>query len=306
MPRRRASNLRSVASTVYKIVLFEGDTMEQPSTELELFNQQSPEGCGFEQMVQANGFLFWWASDLARMLGYESLASFHKVVSKAMVVCHSLGIDQLDNFEASRRTFDGKSVTDYKLSRFACYLAAMNGDVKKPEVAKAQAYFAAMAVAFQNYVEQVEGIDRVAIRSEMSDREKSLSGVARAAGVTNYQFFQNAGYRGLYNMNLSALRRLKGVPEKRTPLDFMGREELAANLFRITQTELKIKNESIRGQQRAEVAAEHVGREVRNTMIRVSNTRPEHLPSATDLVEVKSSLKESQRAMKKLDKKSAK
>lgn len=280
--------------------------MEQPSTEFELFNQQNPEHCGFEQMVRTNGFLFWWASDLARMLGYESMTSFHKVVSKAMVVCHSLGIDQLDNFEPFRREVDGKQVTDYKLSRFACYLAAMNGDTKKPEVARAQGYFAAMAVAFQNYFEQVEGIDRVAIRSEMSDREKSLSGVARAAGVTDYQFFQNAGYRGLYNMNLSALRRLKGVPDKRTPLDFMGREELAANLFRITQTELKIKHENIRGQQRAEVAAEHVGREVRNTMIRVSNTRPEDLPPATDLVEVKTSLKQSQRHMKKLDKKSAK
>lgn len=277
--------------------------METLSTETVLFNQTSPENGGFEQMVQANGFLFWWASDLARMFGYESLITFHRVISKAMVVCHSLGIDQLDNFEAYRREVDGKSVTDYKLSRFACYLVAMNGDVKKPEVAKAQAYFAAMAVAFQNYFDQVEGIDRVAIRSEMSDREKSLSGVARAAGVTEYHFFQNAGYRGLYNMNLAALRRLKGVPEKRSPLDFMGREELAANLFRITQTELKIKNEQIRGQQRSEAAAEHVGREVRNTMIRVSNTRPEELPSATDLVEVKGCLKQSQRHMKKLDKK---
>lgn len=280
--------------------------IEQSSTEIELFDQQAPERSAFEQMVQANGFLFWWASDLARMLGYESLATFNKAVTKAMVVCHSLGIDQIDNFEPSRREIDGRTATDYKLSRFACYLVAMNGDVKKPEVARAQAYFAAMAVAFQGYFEQVEGIDRVAIRSEMSDREKSLSGVARAAGVTEYQFFQNAGYRGLYNMNLSDLRRLKGVPTKRSPLDFMGREELAANLFRITQTELKMKNENIRGQKRSEAVAEHVGREVRDTMIRVSNTKPEHLPPAADLIEVKTSLKESQRYMKKLDKKSAK
>jgi DNA-damage-inducible protein D len=277
--------------------------MQELPTEIELFDHE-PEKAGFEQMVRENGFLYWWASDLATMLGYESLATFHKVINKAMVVCHSLGIDQVENFAAQHRIVDGKQTTDYKLSRFACYLAAMNGDVKKPQVAKAQAYFAAMAVALQAYADQVEGIDRVSIRSELSDREKSLSGVAKAAGVTEYPFFQNAGYRGLYNMNLSDLRRLKGVPQKRSPLDFMGREELAANLFRITQTELKIKNEGIRGQSRAETAAEHVGREVRNTMIRVSNTRPEDLPAAHDLQEVKASLKQAQRHMKKLDKKS--
>lgn len=206
------------------------------------------------------------------------------------------------NFVADKRVRDGKSITDYKLSRFACYLIAMNGDIKKPRVAKAQAYFAAMAIAFQHYIEQAEGIERVHVRSELSDREKSLSGVARKAGVETYAFFQNAGYRGLYNMNLSQLKALKRIPAERSPLDFMGREELAANLFRITQTELKIKNENITGQARAEYAAETVGREVRKTMIKVSGTAPEQLPIVQDLKEVKAQLKKAQRDMRRLDK----
>jgi DNA-damage-inducible protein D len=114
--------------------------------------------------------------------------------------------------------------------------------------------------------------------------------------------FQNSGYRGLYNMNLREIRRHKGVPDGRSPLDFMGKTELAANLFRVTQTEEKIRGEGIRGQPALEHTAEDVGRRVRRTMIEISGKRPENLPPAEDIKQVHKKLKSSHREIKKLDK----
>jgi len=259
----------------------------------------------FEQLVNSNGFQYWWASDLARTLGYHSPAAFRGPLNKAMVVCHSLGINIMDNFVGQRRVQDGKVVEDTKLTRFACYLVALNCDSKKREVARLQGYFAAMAVAcwryFQEADEHVDAVERVHIRSEIRDREKSLSGVAKAAGVIHQDLFRNAGYRGMYNMHISDLRRLRQISPKRSPLDFMGKTEMAANLFRITQTEEKIKNEEIYGQTRCEHTAETVGREVRETMIRLNKTAPEDLLPAQDIQDVRSTLKEAQRSMKLID-----
>lgn len=219
-----------------------------------------------------------------------------------MMALTSLDIPIFDNIVQQQRELDGKQVVDYKLSRFACYLAAMNGDPKKPQVAQAQAYFVQWADACRLYLEQADGVERVAIRGEISEHERTLSGTAKKAGVTEYGLFQNAGYRGLYNMNLRELRRHKGVPEGRTPLDYMGKTELAANLFRVTQTEEKIRADGIRGQSALERAAENVGRKVRNTMIEISGKRPENLPPAEDIKQVHKKLKSSHREIKKLDK----
>lgn len=117
----------------------------------------------------------------------------------------------------------------------------------------------------------------------------------------NYAFFQSAGYRGLYNMDMGRLRNLKGVPKDRSPLDFMGKTELAANLFRVTQTEEKIRNENIRGQAPLEQAAETVGRKVRKTMIEISGSRPEALAPAQDIRKVHKDLQSSHREIKRLD-----
>jgi DNA-damage-inducible protein D len=152
------------------------------------------------------------------------------------------------------------------------------------------------------YLEQSEGVERVAIRGEISEHERTLSGIAKMAGVVEYGLFQNAGYRGLYNMNLREIRRHKGVPDGRSPLDFMGKTELAANLFRVTQTEEKIRAERIRGQEPLERTAENVGREVRRTMVKISGKRPEELPPAEDIKEVHKKLKSSHREIRKLDK----
>lgn len=259
----------------------------------------------FDKLCRKNGFTYWYARDFMEMLGYQTFASFQKAVHKAIAACTTLGIDVIDNFQQVEREINGKRERDYKLSRFACYLTAMNGDSKKPEVARAQAYFAAVAETFKRYIDQAEDVERVLIRDEISQHEKSLSGVAQQAGVVDYHFFQNAGYRGLYNMNMSDLKSYKGLQgkdTKRSLLDFMGKQELAANLFRVTQTEAKLENEGIRGQKAAERAAEAVGRKVRETMIEISGDRPEELPLARDLKQVKSDIKASSKEFKKLDK----
>ncbi len=264
------------------------------------FDEHRPD---FNALSRENGFTYWFAQDLMSLLGYQSWDSFRKPIQKAISACTSLNIDIFDNFVQIQREVDGKQVSDYKLSRFACYLVAMNGDTKKREVAQAQAYFAAVAEAFRKYVEQSEEVERILIRDEISEHEKSLSGVAGKAGVTEYGLFQNAGYRGLYNMNLSALKARKGIPDGRSALDFMGKEELAANLFRVTQTEAKLRNERITGQKNAEDAAYSVGKEVRSTMQRISGNTPESLPIAEDIKKVKSAIKSSQKEFAKLDKK---
>jgi DNA-damage-inducible protein D len=234
-------------------------------------------------------------------LGYETMSAFHKAVNKAISACSVLNIPILENFTEESREIDGKVEKDYRLSRFACYLTTMNGDNRKPQVAKAQAYFASLAQTIQNFIQESEGVERVIIRDEITDQEKTLSATACKAGVTNYPLFQNAGYRGLYNMDLFRLNQRKGIVKNRPLLDFMGKEELAANLFRITQTEAKIRNDRVTGQRLLEDTAEQVGRKVRATMREISGTTPESLPITQDIKQVRTGLKSTHRELKKLD-----
>lgn len=257
----------------------------------------------FEKNSLENGFTFWYASFLAELLGYESLKGFNKALNKATATCITLGLPVVDNFIQVEREVDGKKVFDYKLSRFACYLAAMNGDNKKPAVAAAQVYFANLANAVQSYLEAASDIERIVVREDISEHERALSGTVNKAGVENYAFFQGAGYRGMYNMSISKLRAIRQIETNRSPLDFMGSDELAANLFRLTQTELKIRTQNIQGQKRLENVAENVGRKVRETMIEISGITPETLSKEKDIKEVKKDLKKAGREMKALDKK---
>jgi DNA-damage-inducible protein D len=275
-------------------------------SELTLFGPDFT-GDRFENNSKENGYTHWMSSVLMDMLGYESRTSFNKAVEKAMTTCNTLGIPIMENFNQTEIIENGKRTLDFKLSRFACYLVAMNADNKKPAVAQAQAYFATLAGAVHNYLEEADKVERLVVRGEVSERENSLSGVVKKAGVTNYPFFQNAGYRGMYNKNIGQLRTMRGIPDKRSPLDFMGKDELAANLFRITQTELKIKQDSsIHGQQRLESAAEQVGRKVRQTMKEISGVLPEHLSKEEDIKDVKKDLKTKSREIKKIDSKKKK
>jgi hypothetical protein len=257
---------------------------------------------GFEQAAHVNGDTCWYAREYADFLGYADYSGFRKgPIERAMAASMRADIPVTENF-STVVTGDGQH--DMKLSRFACFLVAMNADSKKPQVARVQAYLAGLADTLQDYLSAPELLDRIIIRGEISDGEKSLASTAKSAGVSGdreYAFFQNAGYRGMYNVNLRRLRQIKGVPVGRSPLDFMHSTELAANLFRITQTDAKIQNEHVTGQHRLEETAAEVGRTVRSTMIKLSNTRPEDLPPAGDIKSAKSALKQTHRSMRKLD-----
>lgn len=238
----------------------------------------------FEDLGDGNGATHWDETILMNALGYESPQAFRKALHRAKQACLAIGMDSEDHF---LRQPDGS----YAITRFGCYLVAMNGDPRKPEVATAQAYFAAIAETFQTRLEHAEAIDRVLIREDIKDGEKALASTAHAHGVQSYPFFQNKGYLGMYNMSLGRLREYKGIGPKESFLDHIGRVELAANLFRITQTEEKIARKNIRGQTGLEKAAYDVGREVRETMKRVSGTAPEELAAAEDIRKVRRKLK---------------
>ena len=249
----------------------------------------------FEDLSKPNGMRYWLEDDLRQALGYETSKGFRTAITRAMQACLTLGIPIEDTFILS----DGA----YKLTRFACYLTAMNSDAKKPQVAAAQIYFAVIAETFLRHQDHAEGIDRVMIRREMSEGMKSIASTAKRHGVLNYASFQNAGYRGMYNMNLTNLTAFKRLGDKESLLDRMGKDELAANLFRVTQTEAKIKNENLQGQSRLEKAAEDVGQTVRKTIMSISGTAPEHLPLAEPIKDVAKKLKSANKKFKKLDSK---
>lgn len=258
---------------------------------------EPPRQASFEDLAHENGSVFWWASDLAKLLGYADLKSFKKAVQRAMTVCVQLDVNITDNFVQVRDA----TGDNFKLSRFACYLAAMNGDVTKPAVAQAQAYFVTYARACEVYVTEAEGVDRVIVRSEIADSEKGLARAAKASGVIDYASFQNAGYRGLYNRSIGQLRALKKLPERRSPLDFMGPRELAANLFRLQETDARLRAHLVRGQAPAEATATEVGREIRDVMTRDGGEPPEALPPAEDIRTVQRGIKATGRGLTKID-----
>ncbi len=263
------------------------------------FDGQPP---AFELLAQQNGFRFWLASDLAKSLGYETTEPIQKALNKALAVCMMLNIDVAENFQSIAT---GK-VPEAKLSRFACYLTVMNAEIRNPLVSRAQAFFAGLADAYWEVVEQNAEVDRMHARGEISAHEKLLAASAKHGGVEDYARFQNAGYVGMYNMSLWKLKTYKRFEGAGSLLDRMGREELAANLFRLTLTESKIRNESIKGQMHLESAAEKVGRIVRNATFEATGQMPERMPLSGPISDTKKSIKETQKAFRKLDKPSGK
>jgi DNA-damage-inducible protein D len=176
-------------------------------------------------------------------------------INKAMSVCLSLpSIIIVDHFREEFRLLDKKRIKDFKLSRFACYLVAMNADIKKVQVAKAQVYFAVFTASIQEYVKSYEDMERVSLRKDISKEGKALNAIAKQAGVVHCDYFTNKGYMGLYNIPIHKVKQLKGISDRESPLDYMGSEELGANIFRIIQINAKIKRENIRSQTALEQA----------------------------------------------------
>ena len=147
------------------------------------------------------------------MLGYESYDNFRKIINKAIFTCTTLNVDVFENFHQTTVDIAGRSEIDFRLSRFAYYLVAMNADPMKLKVAKARAFFAATAETIRSYVNNAEDVERVLIREEVSTHEKLLNSAAETTGVSEKGFalFQYLGYRGMYNMNLSQLKKHKGL-----------------------------------------------------------------------------------------------
>lgn len=260
------------------------------------------ENLSFEDFKNENGITYWWASDLMKMLGYPNMKSFQKVLDRATKAFVSLNIPHYENILSEMRDVDGTLVQDFKLTRFACYIAVMNGDPKKQEVALAQNYFAQQTRKFELYIENHQEIDRLLIREELTEGNKSLSMTAKKAGVEDYAKFQNAGYLGMYNMPNWKLANKRSIKKEKL-MDSMGRTELAANLFRITQTEERIKNKNIQGQNALERTHYEVGKEVRDIVIKNSGRTPENLPQEKELPNIKKELKQGYKNMIKEDKK---
>ncbi|MFL6445853.1 MAG: hypothetical protein ACJ713_18695 [Candidatus Sulfotelmatobacter sp.] len=257
----------------------------------------------FEESGRENGVRFWLAHEFMASLGYDSWPTFQKIITKAMGSCAKLGIDPTEAFTPTTFIEDGKEIKSYKLSRFACFLVSMHGDSKKEGVAKAKTLLAAIADRLIEERIQENDLGRIETRDDLKLAERVLSGAAQSAGLETYQFgiFKDAGFRGMYNMSLSNLLVRKGVDPKKTLYDFMGLEELAGNLFRVTQTAARIKNQSMSGLDALSYTAKSVGKEVRSIMIRNGGIPPEALPPEEDISRTKSRLKSAARAMKKLD-----
>lgn len=257
----------------------------------------------FEEAGRENGVRYWLAHEFMKSLGYDSWASFQRVITKAMGLCARLGIDPTEVFLADTFLEDGKEVKTYRLSRFACFLVSMHADSKKPEVAQAKAILAAIADKLIEDRIQEHDLGRLETREDLKLAERVLSGAAQDAGLQSKQFgiFKDAGFRGMYNMSLRNLMAYKRVDQNKTMYDFMGLEEMAGNLFRVTQTAARIKNQSVRGVTALSDTAHRVGKEVRTMMIKNSGVAPESLPPAEDIATVRKRLKSTARAMKKLD-----
>lgn len=254
-----------------------------------MMNQQSP---NFDSIRQVNpyGQEYWSARSLAPLLGYSRWQNFDIAIKRAMTSCEESGNIVQDHFtEVSKPITGGKgavqSVKDYYLSRFSCYLIAMNGDPRKPEIAAAQVYFAVFTRAHEMHVLRKQQEERLAIRFQVAEGNKKLADAAQHAGVQseNFGIFTDAGYIGMYTMTSEEIRIHKGIPEGEEILDNMGREELAANYFRITQTEGKLMRENVQGEDKAVQTHHSVGREVRKTIEALAAPLPEDLPPAPSI-----------------------
>lgn len=299
---RKKSNMAEVAfDEALNEIVAKDETIDRLISEFEEASQVDDEG---EE--------FWFARDLQTLLGYTKWDNFLTVISKAKNACDQSGNVTEDHFAGVGKMISlGKGaereIEDIVLSRYACYLVAQNADAKKRPVAFAQTYFAIQTrrqevrqQEEQEYKTLSEDERRVMLREEVKTHNKHLASAAKGAGVRqgmDYAIFQTEGYKGLYGgLDVPGIRRRKGLRKNQALLDHMGSTELAANLFRATQTEEKLRRENIQGKAAANRAHFKVGAKVRQTIKDIGGTMPEQLPAAEDIKKVGQRLKQEQSA----------
>ena len=271
--------------------------MTQPHQSLESLKQYTEEG-----------HEFWSARDLALTLEYRDWRNFQKVIKKAIQSCEGSGQPASDHFvEATKMVSLGsgsqRELDDIQLSRYACYLVVQNGDPTKPVIAAGQTYFAVQTrrqelADDQAFQQLKEAQKRLFLRNELKEHNKQLVEAAQQAGVaTNLDFaiFQNHGYKGLYGgLDQKAIHARKDLKKSQKILDHMGSTELAANLFRATQAEEKLRRDNVQNKCQANQTHYEVGQKVRQTIADLGGTMPEDLPTP------EKSIKQLESAAKKL------
>lgn len=251
--------------------------------------------------IDENGVEYWLSRDLAKILEYADYRNFITVINKAKEACSNSGNDVLDHFgDITEMVTIGsgaqRPIDTIKLTRYACYLTVQNADPSKTIVAQAQTYFAIQTRIAE--VQQMEEYNRLSteeekrlfLREEMAKHNSQLADTAKDAGVIepyDYAIFQNYGYQGLYGgLGAKEIHARKGLKKSQKILDHMGSTELAANLFRATQTEEKLRRENIKGKMKANKTHYDVGKKVRQTIKELGGTMPEDLPVAESIKSV--------------------
>ena len=255
--------------------------------------------------IDEDGNEFWYARELQKVLEYKEWRNFSKVIEKAKEACKKAGNVEISYVVDVNKMVRGGvadiPVKDIMLSRYACYLIVQNGDPSKEVIALGQTYFA-VKTRQQELIEQYDDLTedqkRLSIRKQMVEHNKSLVEAASAAGVKTsieYATFQNHGYRGLYGgLDAKDIHKKKGLKKSQKILDHMGSEELAANLFRATQTDAKLRRDGMQGKDNANKTHFEVGQKVRQTIKELGGTMPEDLPTP------EKSIKQLEREQKKL------
>lgn len=248
-----------------------------------------------------NGNEYWYARELMLSLGYKDWRYFDAVIEKAKVACENSNLTVVDHFVVDNKIVEAGAATkpkkDYRLSRYACYLIAQNANPRLKAVALAQTYFAVKTrqqeLTEEEYKQLSEDEKRIYNRNLAKERNSSLFDVAQQSGVSNFGKFNNAGYLGLYEETAKEIKSRKGLKKNQDILDYMGSEELGANIFRITQTEAKLKKSNINNEDLACATHNYVGKAVRRTIKDLGGTMPEDLPTP------KKSVKELEKEKKK-------
>ena len=239
--------------------------------------------------VDEDGNEYWYARELQKVLEYKRWDKFYNVIESAQVACSISNNNVLDHFSQVGKMVDigsntSRNIVDYKLSRYACYLIAQNGDSRKKVIALAQTYFAIQTRKQELLEEEYNSLTEDEKRFYQRDLTKkgnySLNQTAKKAGVKNFDKFHNAGYKGLYNgETANDIAKRKGLRYREDILDNMGSDELIVNLFRISQTNQKLINDNVQGEDNANDVHYNVGKEIRNTIKRIGGTMPEDLPT---------------------------